>query len=60
MLTATAGRRTTLPPGEANRVRALAERVAAHLADTADEICAALERLAEESKESGHLYYVRR
>ena len=41
-------------PGEADRVRALAKRVAAHLADTADEIRAALERLTEESKDRGH------
>jgi hypothetical protein len=41
-------------PGDADRVRALAERVAADLADTADEIRAALERLAEESKDGGH------
>ena len=41
-------------PGKANRVRALAERVTADLAYTADEICAALERLAEESKDRGH------
>lgn len=47
------GRRTTLPC-QADRVRALAERVAAHLADTADKIRAALERLAEESCESCH------
>ena len=53
VLTATVTGRTTLA-GEANRVRALAERVPAHLADTADEIRAALERLAEKSKEAGH------
>ena len=53
LATTTTGRRAALP-GKADRVRALAKRVAAHLADTADEIRAALERLTEESKDRGH------
>ena len=54
VLTATVTGRATLLPSETDRVRALANRVAADLANTADEIRAALERLAEKSKEGSH------
>jgi hypothetical protein len=53
MLAATVTGRAALPC-QADRVRALAKSVATHFAHTADHIRAALERLAEESKERSH------
>jgi hypothetical protein len=53
MLAATVTGRAALAR-EADRVRALAKSVAAHLAYTTNHICPALERLAEESKERSH------
>jgi len=57
VLAATVTTTITMLPGQANRIRALAERIAAHLAHTANEIRAALERLAEKSHETCH--YIR-